>query len=200
MFHNEKEDIRVRYTRQWVFEALNQLLKEYTIKELTISKVIQKSGVSRATFYRHFSSIEDVVKQQVDEFFKSFHNEMMVEYTSNPPKDERVLIQRFFEKINRNHMLIDVVISLKLDYLMVNEIYNIISFLRNAYYPDVTNNPVAEQYALEMVASSAWTLLSRWHKRGKVESGRMLARIFEQTFKMVSTALFENRQIQDVKE
>jgi AcrR family transcriptional regulator len=198
MFHNEKEDVRVRYTREWTFEALEQCLKQYTLKELTISKVIEKSGISRATFYRHFDSIEDVVKQRIDVFFKRFYDEMIVYYETEHPNDERALIAAFFERINDKHELIDVVIKMKLDYMMVNGIYTIIMYMKRQFYPTLSKSKISEQYTMEMVASSAWTLLSRWHRRGKVESGKTLADIFEQAFKQVASALFENRRITDV--
>ncbi|MEC9484595.1 MAG: TetR/AcrR family transcriptional regulator [Candidatus Izemoplasma sp.] len=195
MFQNEKEDVRVRYTREWTFEALHQLLKSKKVSSITISQLIDKAGISRATFYRHFHSMTDVVEAKILSFFSQLYDDLVSLYSSDMPEDEQYLIRYFFEKINQEKEMVDVVLKTKCDYMMVNGILKLITYFKDQFYPIMINNTTAETYTLEIVASSAWTLLSRWHKRGKQEAPNELATIYSQTFRQVSMALFENRHI-----
>ena len=195
MFQNEKEDVRIRYTREWTFEALHQLLNTSEMSDITISQLIDKAGISRATFYRHFHPMTDVVEAKINTFFTQLYDELASLYSNDMPEDEQVLIRRFFEKINTEKDMVDVVLKMKCDYMMVNGILKLITYFKDQFYPIVIQNKTAETYTIEIVASSAWTLLSRWHKRGKVETPSELATIYSQTFRRVSMALFENRQI-----
>lgn len=195
MFQNVKEDARVRDNKERTFEALIQLLEEQSVTEITISNLIERAGISRATFYRHFHSLTDVVKAKIDIFFHQFFTELTSLYYKEMPEDEQVLVRRFFEKINHEKALVDVVIKTKCEYMMVNGIYQLITYFKDQFYPIIITNKNAETFTLEIVSASAWTLLSRWHKRGKKETPRQLARIYTSTFKNVAMALFENRHI-----
>ena len=60
MYQNEKVDMRVKYTREWTFEALYRLLETKKYENIKISEIINKAGISRATFYRNFSTKDDM--------------------------------------------------------------------------------------------------------------------------------------------
>ena len=49
-------DVRVERTYKQLFKALLELLGESTFEELSVSKLCEKSGVHRATFYKHFDN------------------------------------------------------------------------------------------------------------------------------------------------
>ena len=48
-------------TKQLVYESLSKLLLIKSIENLTVNDIIRSSGVSRATFYRHFLDKYDVM-------------------------------------------------------------------------------------------------------------------------------------------
>ena len=49
-------DVRVERTHKQLFKALLELLGDTTFEELSVSKICEKSGVHRATFYKHFNN------------------------------------------------------------------------------------------------------------------------------------------------
>jgi len=195
MFENEKIDMRVKYTREWTFEALYKLLQEKSLGDIKISAIIEKAGISRATFYRNFSSKEDIVKLKVETFFRDFFKDHMNFFSKKDPEDEQFLIQAFFQKVDEEDKLIDTVIKCNLEYMMIEGIYKIITNFGELFYSRVLTSKRAEQYTMEIVASSAWTLLSRWHKTGKVESSSSLSKIYISVFRNVYFAIFKDRSL-----
>ena len=49
-------DVRVERTYKQLFKALLELLGETTFEDLSVSKICEKSGVHRATVYKHFNN------------------------------------------------------------------------------------------------------------------------------------------------
>lgn len=194
MFEKERVDMRIKYTREWTFEALGKLLEVKSFHDIKISEIIQKAGISRATFYRNFNNKEDIVSYKVKMFFDDFYEDIVVFFQHNEPKDERYFIQAFFKRINEEEKLVDTVIKTNLEYLMVDGIKEIIVNHAELFYSLVKSNKVTKEYAMEIVASGAWTLLSKWHKKGKKESPNKLAKIFMSTIRSVYIALFEDKE------
>ena len=195
MFNIEKLDMRVKYTREWTFEALAKLMEIKSFKDIKISEIINKAGISRATFYRNFSTKEDVIKRKVETLFASFYNDMLSYYVVNELSDEQYLIASFFKKIDEEEKIIDTVINSNLEYLMIEGINDIINHYRVHFYALVKTNKKTEEYIVDIVASSAWTLLSRWHKSGKNESASDLVKIYLSAFRSVYIALFQDRSM-----
>ena len=195
MFENEKIDMRVKYTREWTFEALYKLLQEQKLGDIKITSIINKAGISRATFYRNFTSKEDIVRLKVEAFYREFYKDFTIYFSKSNPEDEQFLIQSFFKRVDEEDKLIDTVIKCNLEYMMIEGIYAIITNFRILFYSRVKTSKRAEEYTMEIVASSAWTLLSRWHKTGKVESPSLLSKIYISAFRDVYYAIFKDRSL-----
>lgn len=193
LFDNEKLDMRIKYTREWTFEALSKLLEHKPYHEITISEIIERAGISRATFYRNFNSKDDVVRLKVQMFFHQFHQDILGVYKQTGEVDEQLLIFAFFKQVDEQEQVIDTVIQTNLEYTMVEGILSIINYHKDRFYELVQTNKRTEDYTMDIVASSCWTLLSRWHKSGKEESPKKLARIYLSAFRSIYIAIFEDR-------
>ncbi len=49
---------KTRFTRMCIGEAIVELMKTNPLKQLHISAIVHKAGVSRMTFYKHYISIQ----------------------------------------------------------------------------------------------------------------------------------------------
>ena len=54
-----------RLTREALFEALYLLIEEKEYKQIKVTELCEKAGVSRQAFYRNFSSIDEVLEERV---------------------------------------------------------------------------------------------------------------------------------------
>src|SRR4051794_35183292 len=66
----KKEDLRVRRTRDRLGDALIELLVQKPFDDITVQEVLDRAGVSRSTFYSHFSDKQDLFLSDADEFFE----------------------------------------------------------------------------------------------------------------------------------
>lgn len=58
-------DRRVQRTHEVLLEALRELLIECGYEDLTIQNIIDRAGISRATFYAHFESKDDLLRSSI---------------------------------------------------------------------------------------------------------------------------------------
>jgi AcrR family transcriptional regulator len=65
-----KLDSRVRRTRHRLGVALRDLMQQTTLHEITVQDVLNRAGVSRSAFYAHFSSTQDLLLSDMDEFLE----------------------------------------------------------------------------------------------------------------------------------
>ena len=77
---------------------------------------------------------------------------------------------------------------------MVFGILKLINLHKELFYSIVRTNKKAEDYTMEIVASSAWTLLSKWHRSGKEETPQELSKIYSSAFKSVYIALYGDKR------
>ena len=64
------QDSRVRRTRDRLGVALRRLMQEKTLDEITVQDVLNEASVSRSAFYAHFSSTQDLLLTDMDEFLE----------------------------------------------------------------------------------------------------------------------------------
>ncbi len=81
MYHI-KRDKRSIQSGQWIYEALSELLQEKSLGEITITEVVDRAKLGRATFYRNFDSLEDVLRMKCDEVFLELYH-YLIDYYSN---------------------------------------------------------------------------------------------------------------------
>ncbi len=59
-----------RTVKDYIVDALFELLKKKDIKSISITDVITKAGVCRASFYRNFYALEDVIHYYLENLGK----------------------------------------------------------------------------------------------------------------------------------
>ena len=63
-------DRRVRRTRDILGDALVELMHEKPFTDITVQHVLDRAGVSRSTFYAHFSDKDDLFLSDVEDFLE----------------------------------------------------------------------------------------------------------------------------------
>lgn len=63
----KKEDGRVRYTKMRIRSALYELLKEIDYEKITVTAICKRAEINRATFYKHYLDVADLVDQIQEE-------------------------------------------------------------------------------------------------------------------------------------
>lgn len=83
-----KKDLRAKKSAQLLLEGLISCMKRAeSFDEIHVLDVVEESGVSRATFYRNFDTLIDLLVWWCDELFRTLANE----WQNRPVHDEMPL-------------------------------------------------------------------------------------------------------------
>ena len=65
-----RKDLDQSLIRKYLTEALLQLMEKKNYDDISVGEIAERAGVHRATFYRHFSSKEDILRSCLSEILK----------------------------------------------------------------------------------------------------------------------------------
>lgn len=63
-------DARVRYTRKVIEECFLELLRKKHVSKITVTEICQKCQINRATFYKHYMDVPDLLEQLEEAIFE----------------------------------------------------------------------------------------------------------------------------------
>lgn len=164
MYHISK-DARAKRSAEMICKGLEECLKEKPLCEIRVSNIYERSGVSRATFYRLFDNINDVFAYACDKIRTDVMD--AVKKLSFPNKREHVLycIKRW------------VAHELLMKALVDNNLYGIFyeSHMRNAdilkqLYSISTEEECQFECFASILASLTYAALSVYFRRRDTES------------------------------
>jgi AcrR family transcriptional regulator len=72
----QPEDLRVRRTHKFLWEALLALLEEHRFEAISVTDICERAMVHRATFYKHYESKQDLVLQGIKVLISQLEKEM----------------------------------------------------------------------------------------------------------------------------
>lgn len=84
-------DVRVQRSRAQLMSALSSLMKQSPSDQISISSLCTAAGVSRPTFYQHFSNVDDVLTAALDQ--------RLAEVIDSHPTDAPSTIARFLADV-----------------------------------------------------------------------------------------------------
>lgn len=70
MVQKEVIDIRILRSKKAISDTLMGLLNERDFKTITITEIVNKAGVNRGTFYKHYAYKEDILQEIQDDFLE----------------------------------------------------------------------------------------------------------------------------------
>lgn len=160
-------DLRARRTRKWLQDALLSLMREKPFRDITVTEIVERAEVSRAAFYLHFRSKEDLLFSHVDGVFEAFHLELAGEVAAG-----RVDLRRFttllFEYWERDAPTLRLVIDADMQQVLLERLRGHVE----AAMATVDAGTGAESdsrthsYVVDFVAGGSYLLLTRWISSG----------------------------------
>lgn len=119
------------YTKFYIEQALFRLMNKYEYEKISVTDIVNKAGVGRATFYRYFKRKEDVINYYFEHNKKRFLFEQR--YYPRCKEDFIDLVSNVFAKFKENIEIFKLIRKARLEYI----------------YLDYLNRHFAEKFADE---------------------------------------------------
>ena len=144
-------------TRESLEISLMQLLEKKELKKITISELVERAGVSRAAFYRNYSSKEQIL----EEIFKNTVQGITDKLEEFNFKTEMYQIWLFlFKEAKKEARVISLAIDYNFEKLLTQAVFDFLE-KRNRNAKKMTNS-----YMNSFWSSAVVSVLSKWIKDG----------------------------------
>jgi len=150
-------------SKEWMVESLFLLMRKNKFKNISISDIAEKAGIDRRTFYRHFSSKEDILRFKISKLSKDY--EKIIRSHKNF-ESKAVLISFFTVCEKEKESLLCLYKSDLLPRLFKEfEILFEMQYVKNKKI-DITNKSVEIKYLLAYYIGGFWNVLNKWLSEG----------------------------------
>lgn len=125
---------REEYIKHYIIEALFRLMKEYEYEKISITDIVNKAGVGRATFYRHFKTKEDIIIYHFNRMTHLFTAEQR--YYPRSKEDYLQITERAFSLFKEQMAFLKLLKHAHLEYLYLNYLNDNFSKMFASEFPD----------------------------------------------------------------
>lgn len=164
MYHISN-DKRSRRSAELIWQGMEQCLQEKSFSKLRISDINQASYVSRATFYRLFDSLQDVLAYECDQIYSQLA--VAAKNTCFSSKE------KFFLLLIEKWMAQDILIKTLVENNLLNLLYE--THLKNRelmnmlFLKDAAVPPQEADYLVSLLANIIPAAMQVWYLHGKTE-------------------------------
>ncbi|MGI6003537.1 MAG: TetR/AcrR family transcriptional regulator [Lachnospiraceae bacterium] len=190
MYHI-KSDLRAQRSSEQMFQGLLRCMEKKNFDKISISDVTKESSVSRATFYRNFDSMIDILYWKCNQLF----NQVLTDYcrqACDNDKHESLVCYVFRFWIERSHM-IEVLLSGGRSDIIYNSFYNngsiVLDYLNKKY--NGKQAPGRDRmrdykYFLAICTGIFVGVFQVWIENGKQENAQELTKMVEEQYAVVA--------------
>lgn len=168
--HPQKSDNPL--LKECLFTALIMLMDQKDFKSITISEITQKAGVSRMTYYRTYSSKEDILRQH----FNDQSQKVMDELSKHPDLSTYESFCIYFKFVKDQAHLIEYLYRADLLREVLQKFTSYVAEMYEKAEGHETNEPI-KSYEISFIAGGLSLLMFHWIERGLKETPEEMARI-----------------------
>ena len=159
------------YVRTRILQTLLEMMKEQPFDSIVISTLVKRAGVGRASFYRNYTTKEDVLRQESDRLTSVWSRQ----YDSEPHEDPNEILITLLDFYKEHSDFFLALYGAGLQSIVMDTITG-----RVQITPETPN---AMAYVQSSAAYMIYGWVHEWIKRGMQESGTELARMIEDSQK-----------------
>ncbi len=157
-------DRRIKYTKKIIKDTFISLISEKDIKKITVSEICKIADINRATFYRYYLDVYDLLDKIQEEFI----DELKEPYINNP---ERVNSVKTFTKeilivFLENKELVKVLFNTNNNIYFLNEVLEVAYQMCDTRWrhdiPNITQDEI--DYAATFIFNGALGVVNYWVK------------------------------------
>ena len=159
---------RNAYVIEHITQALLQLLQEKDLGEISISELCRRAGIGRASFYRNFTSREEILRAHIRGLFRQWVDRGAL--GENPPLSE--LLRALFAHFEEHRAFYELLNRRDLVFLLKDVLVGLCGL-----QPAQTKQ---EAYARAYVVYALYGWIEVWFQRGMQETAEEIAALFRE--------------------
>lgn len=165
-----KKKDRSHLARERIVAALTELMNTQEYSDITITEITQKAGVSRMTYYRNYSSKEDILRKFMDDVGEQIHAKIV---EKDLHKDAYMYYYTLFDTLAQYASLVNAALNAGLDGLILDCISRNMDLTFLGSMADLGT----QRYLLRYHAGAFFHVFIDWNRRGRPESCEQMARL-----------------------
>lgn len=184
MYHISN-DKRAKKSAELIWEGVEKCLQEKSLNKLRIIDIYEKSYVSRATFYRLFDNVEDVLVYKCDQIYDELAKEIENSNFNSKQEIFLCLIEKWLEY--------DVLIKTLVENNMVGVIYQThmknSELMKKLFFVNVNMSENEADYMVSILANIIPASMNIWYQHGKVETPKEIYNEVRKSMKVIAKVL-----------
>lgn len=156
---------------QDITNALLKLMKKQNFNEITIVDIVNEAKVGRVSFYRNFSSKEDIIKKYLDEITNNFMKESQIHSYRD---DLKMFLTILFTHLKNNFDFANVLLKAHIIHFIEDEFDKMFS-------KNIVNYKTA--YSSYFFSGGVYNVYYYWLSNGCIETPEEIANIVVSFFK-----------------
>lgn len=184
-----KNDKRMQHSAQLLLDGLVKCMNEKHFTEISVSDLQKVSGVSRATFYRLFDNIQDVLEYQCDVLAITIQDA----YIKLDPNSRENFILFSLRYWLDNSAFLDAVFSCGRMDILQNALIRHSEHLKEQFPLDDISD-IQIDYIIASSMGVLSSILNTWIKNEKKETADDLFEIFHNFSDIIPFLLFDQRK------
>lgn len=153
-----------------ITEALFALMHEKSISEITVTELIKKAGVARASYYRNYDSKEDVLLTLVEYVLNSFREEADYDLTNYRSQQNVLRAFQYFDMYGK--YVLDLYQS-----GLGTQLLEVLNLFHEDIAGTMSVNSI-DRYKLYIFMGALFNTALMWLRNGKKESAEDMAAAF----------------------
>lgn len=187
MYHI-KSDRRSQHTAAEIGRGLLECLKEKPLSCVTVTDLHRKTSISRATFYRLFDNIEDVLDYLCEESSRADLEQLGAGETDSP---ERLFTRLLAHGLESHDLFKALMDNGRYDLLFryAERRYRLMQGLSPSLIQELDED--AYDYVIATMAMNMVATMVTWHRRGRIDSPEAITRYTSRYLEIMGSFLEE---------
>jgi AcrR family transcriptional regulator len=170
---NKYNDSQNKITRESIFTALMILMEQRNFKEISITDITKKAGVSRMAFYRNYSVKEDIISIFIDELLREYSMEILNDKVIDINKN----LQLYFSYFRKHEKLINNLIKSNMINMILEKCIEAFYVLSQNIVCTKAYSSEKQNYWIKYKAGGLYNVLIEWAKGGMKQSDEYMGKI-----------------------
>ena len=164
------------FARKSMVKSLMDLMEKKPFSAITITEITAKANVSRMTYYRNYSSKEDIFRGYLDDILYDYYEEALSIPESGDFYDRENMLH-CFNFIERNIGFVNSLFNGGLGNILLEGFGE---YLTHKWYK---GNDKVRYYELESFAGALYNVFIAWARGGRKETPEQMADIMHNIYK-----------------